>query len=526
MRGVLLALILVLLPSLAAAQENRAILWVVEVDEGATVDRDALSESLREVLSTADDADHIVDAPGLADYIRRHGLPIPGCLTGLSPCEDPAGAIADALRIDVVATVTAFGTGHRMTLTVRGVGGGPSRTLSFEGDTIRGTLFMVVTDFVGAAGELAVTSRPTGATVALDGLPVGETPYQAELSVGIYTLEIMLEGYRTWEETVEIRPNQTRLVDRDLTRSFAEVYVESITPNAVVRIDDQEPVAANSSVRVSPGDHVLSIEAPDYSAEVRRVTLSPGEDRRFRVDLEESPAAIRARQMGYIYERPFYIRGGLRFAGTRSGFGEASGSVGGTSLTVECPRSTDGDCEPTGLPTNWVGLGGELGYSFEVFELSLVGFSYSISQIGGSSGGGRTLTLLDGQGVEDTGRLDTVSRFQIDPLHVGARLLFNQNWSAFARGGVGWYTEMFEVENALGDRGDFDRQGWNWSAELGIRYYLNDTIFISGSFFLGDDITYDDVDLTKGFDVSLGITWEDVIGISDWFGDDDPPEEL
>ncbi len=519
-----------------AAAQQRSILWLVETGDGATVDAEVARELFRELLQGADDADHIVDVSGLAEYIQQHGLPIPGCIAGLEPCPDPVAALASELRLDIVANILVLGDGSRISLTLEGIGGGPSRTLEFSGSSFRHTAFQVVTEFVGASASLAVTSRPSNASVVLDGETVGQTPYQAQLAVGIYELSIQLDGYEAYEQTIELRPNETRLIDRDLARLYSDFTVESSTPGAILTIDGEPTDSVNRSFHLAPGPHDIRLEAPGYIAETRQVTLDAGTDRRFRFDLRESPEAIRAREIGYIYERPFYIRGGFRFAGTLSGFSEGEGTIQDVDYVVECPRSSSGDCSQTGVAVNLAGLEGEIGLSFEILEIALMQVSYSAAQVGGTSGDGRTLTLqpVDAALDELAGRVTSVTRLQLEPLRVGGRYLFDPNWAVFGHFGVGWYHESFDVKDLFDSRGDFDRNGWIWSADLGVRYHLNDTVFVSGAFFIGDDFTYEDVELTKGFNISVGVTWEDVIGITNWFGGDDdlgdddaaPPTEL
>lgn len=515
----------------ALAQQQRGILWLVDVEAGATVEADVVRDLFSELLQGADDAEHMVDVAGLAEHIGRHGIPIPGCLNGIEACPNAVTAIAQQLRLDVIASVRVSGDGSDLILTVRGIDGGAGRTLQFHGDNIRDAAFQVVNEFVGASAHLAVASHPSGARVLLDGEELGVTPYQGEVAVGIYALTLDLAGYAPHTETVELRPNDSRLVDRNLDRMYAELVVETITPGARLRIDGEELGDANRPIRLPPGPHEVALDAPGYVTEVRTVDLDAGLDRRFRFDLRESAETIRRREMGYIYERPFFVEGGFRFAGTGSGFGEATGELGSHGFTVLCPRTSTGDCAADTLPVNLVGLEGQVGVSFRTFELMLLGVSYSLAQVGGASGDGRTLTLLPDDPVaaerdELAARVTSVSRFQLEPAHVGARHLFNASWSIFGHAGVGWYTESFDVEGP-GLTGSFSRNGWVWNVDVGGRFHMNDTVYVAGAFELGGDLTYDDVDLTKGFSISIGMTWEDFIGVTDWFGgDDEPPDDL
>lgn len=530
-----LALLATLVVGGSAQAQTRAILWRVIPAEGATVDPEVVEQLFRELLAGAEDAQHLVGIPDLAEYIRQNGVPAPGCLAGLSNCGSPDEAVAEELRLDLIATVRVFGDGKRMSLTLRSTRGEATRTLHFEGEHLRETAFQIVTDFVGSTALLTVTSRPTGARVFVNGDEVGETPFQGELPAGICDLRIELEGYVGVDQTIELRPNQARLVDIDLNMASAGLLVESTTPNAVIYVDGEPMGEVNSVFRVSPGFHTIRVEADGYVPEEREVDLPAGTDSEIAANLRETPETIRAREMGYIYDRPFYLSGGFRFAGTRSSFFEGSGDIDGVSYTVDCPAATGGECAAARVPVNLAGVTATLGYAFKVLEVQLVTVAYGASQVGGSAGDGRILTLRPDDAAaagrdELAGVVDGVSRLEVRPLGLGARILFSDTWSIFAHGGVGWYKEFFDVDArpAVEEVGDFTRDGFLWQFDVGARYHLNDTIFFEAAFALGNefgsDPNYDAADVVTAFSASIGLTWQDVLGIDRLFGGGPPAE--
>ena len=520
-----------------SAQQQRAILWLVETADDATVEQQTVANLLGDLLRDADDAEHIIELEGIAQFIERHGYPIPQCLLGMAECDDVAATVAEAMRIDFIAVVRVFGAGERMTLSVGGAASGSGRTLEFVNESLRLTAFDVVTEFVGSAGYLTVTSQPTGAEVLVGGSPVGETPFQGQFPIGIYDVRIELDGYQAFEQTIELRPNQNRLIDGDLDRLYAQLTIRSLTPQAVVLVDSEPLGNANQTLRLQPGSHIIRVEAEGYTAEERSMDFLAGVDREVRFDLTESPEAIRARRMQYIYQRPFFVQGAFRYSGTTMGYGHAEGDLNGSAYTVQCPRSHGGECDTAGIPTNMAGVEVSLGYSFRFFEIELVSLSYSIAQISDESGGGRTLNLVP-TGAEPTAEpmaasFDTMTRFAIDPLALGVRFLLTDAIAVFTHGGVGWYSDTFALVDDISRTADFGRTGWDWKADVGLRYHINETVYVNGAFILSDDLTYDDVDLTYAFMVGMGITWEDVIGIDSLFesdpSDDDdsvPSDEL
>jgi hypothetical protein len=68
-------------------------------------------------------------------------------------------------------------------------------------------------------GSLVVVSRPTGATVSLDGRVVGTTPLTLpEVAAGSHAVKLELDGYRTWSVAAEVVSGQQKRVSASLER--------------------------------------------------------------------------------------------------------------------------------------------------------------------------------------------------------------------------------------------------------------------------------------------------------------------
>ncbi|HEU5075524.1 MAG TPA: PEGA domain-containing protein [Polyangiaceae bacterium] len=52
--------------------------------------------------------------------------------------------------------------------------------------------------------QLTVRSNPSGATLSVDGVPVGVTPYTAEFPPGAHTLEVSMPGYAETEASIDL----------------------------------------------------------------------------------------------------------------------------------------------------------------------------------------------------------------------------------------------------------------------------------------------------------------------------------
>jgi len=65
-------------------------------------------------------------------------------------------------------------------------------------------------------GLLEVTTVPPGATVRVNGVAIGRTPFQAAWPVGAFTVEASIEGYSALRQDVEIKPGREVVLNATL----------------------------------------------------------------------------------------------------------------------------------------------------------------------------------------------------------------------------------------------------------------------------------------------------------------------
>jgi len=169
-------------------------------------------------------------------------------------------------------------------------------------------------------GYLAVTSKPAGAKVSLNGQYLGLTDFfPLEVLAGEYTVEIAREGYATQTRSLGIAPRKTETLEVELTRNLAsaffvtepagvEIWVDgqlrattagSLEPEAVASAESSGVNPARASARIevaglSPGAHVVELRKRCYET-VRRTIETP-EAKDYFIDgvrLEDSVASLR-----------------------------------------------------------------------------------------------------------------------------------------------------------------------------------------------------------------------------------------
>jgi hypothetical protein len=67
-----------------------------------------------------------------------------------------------------------------------------------------------------AVGRLRILSTPPGASVLINGLPVGKTPFDSEVEVGESVVRIEYPGFQPFEQTLAIEGGKTQTMSREL----------------------------------------------------------------------------------------------------------------------------------------------------------------------------------------------------------------------------------------------------------------------------------------------------------------------
>jgi hypothetical protein len=103
--------------------------------------------------------------------------------------------------------------------------------------------------------QITVLSSPPGATVAIDGRPVGVTPFTGEFPPGQHQVDFSLRGYSDTQQQVDLSANEARDVMVRLERSNEPAAASpAATPAPVPATSTPSPIA----------------QAPTYSAEPER----------------------------------------------------------------------------------------------------------------------------------------------------------------------------------------------------------------------------------------------------------------
>ena len=111
-------------------------------------------------------------------------------------------------------------------------------------------------------GSVIIKSDPVDAKALIDGNEVGNTPVTiTDLKPGMQTVEIKMEGYENWSESVEIIPGNEIVIAAALQMKTGSVCINSEPTNAIAIIDGKE--IGNTPVTIT------ELESGTYNVEVK-----------------------------------------------------------------------------------------------------------------------------------------------------------------------------------------------------------------------------------------------------------------
>lgn len=128
------------------------------------------------------------------------------------------------------------------------------------------------------SGEIKCSSEPAGAEIAVNGAARGQTPSTVQgVPPGKVVVTLSLEGYRQYEETVEVQAGDELKVNATLKPLPASLEVFSIPDGAVVYVDNERRGKAPLTIEtLEAGEHRIRAEMPGFEPLARTVDLKQG----------------------------------------------------------------------------------------------------------------------------------------------------------------------------------------------------------------------------------------------------------
>ncbi len=194
--------------------------------------------------------------------------------------------------------------------------------------------------------------------VLVDGAPVGKTPWQGQLAVGVHGVSLRGEGdLGTPPSAATVVENQTTTVTLAAKKLDARVRVEPVPSNARVDIDGVSVGAGIWEGQLESGAHRIEVYATGHIPYSKQITVSSGRREIVRVALERDLS----NPMWAVGYRPHLfveLVGGAAFS---SGFGMSADSACDRQVTL--PTGSVAGCSDQAAPSGFL-VGGRGGYQF------------------------------------------------------------------------------------------------------------------------------------------------------------------
>ncbi len=134
---------------------------------------------------------------------------------------------------------------------------------------------------------VSIATQPPGATVLVDGVEVGVTPIDAQITAGERQIEARLSGYNAWTNKVIVSAGTPlTLPDVKLALADGRVDIVSNPTEANVSIDGEYRGRSPLTVKLTPGKtHELTLTKPGYEIATRSLSIAADSGRKLAIDL-------------------------------------------------------------------------------------------------------------------------------------------------------------------------------------------------------------------------------------------------
>ena len=124
---------------------------------------------------------------------------------------------------------------------------------------------------------ISITSEPAGATVTLDGvLNACTTPCKKEMTNGTHTIVVMRQDFGTQHAKITVDNDHTSF-DFHLKEAVGRIDLATCPSGSEILLDNTPSGSAPLTLKVNPGDYVISVVHPEYTRLNRKVSLRAGE---------------------------------------------------------------------------------------------------------------------------------------------------------------------------------------------------------------------------------------------------------
>ncbi|MGR3174615.1 MAG: PEGA domain-containing protein [Candidatus Scalindua sp.] len=142
-------------------------------------------------------------------------------------------------------------------------------------------------------GTILVESEPANAKIYLDGKEAGNTPVTLRHVRGMHEVEVRMDGYEVWRQSVEVEADKEKSLTAVLQIETGSVLVESEPTNATIYLDGDEVGITPDTLRsIIPGRHLVEVKMDGYKVWSKSIIVRANNDNALTVVLQTITGSI------------------------------------------------------------------------------------------------------------------------------------------------------------------------------------------------------------------------------------------
>ena len=143
-------------------------------------------------------------------------------------------------------------------------------------------------------GSISVMSEPTKAKIYLDGKDVGNTHnIIRSVAPGTHEVEVRMEGYEVWRESVDIEAGKHRALTARLNIEAGSINIESTPANARIYLDGENVgITPETITNLKPGKYKVEVKMDGYEVWHENVKLDIGKHKALTATLQIMKGSI------------------------------------------------------------------------------------------------------------------------------------------------------------------------------------------------------------------------------------------
>ncbi|MCP4412824.1 MAG: PEGA domain-containing protein, partial [Gammaproteobacteria bacterium] len=138
----------------------------------------------------------------------------------------------------------------------------------------------ITADLQMKAGSISINSNPSGAIIHIDGKKSGKTPETiTDLSPGIHSVRIIMDGYEDWSESVDIKGDKENTLSANLLEITGSININSNPPEATLYLDGEKiGITPDTLKSVAVGTHEVEVKMDGFAEWKKIVTVKKGKE--------------------------------------------------------------------------------------------------------------------------------------------------------------------------------------------------------------------------------------------------------